>query len=148
MTTRLSTQERRAGVLTDHRGFERASVWFIAAATLVLAGILILTRHGDAAAGVVVGAGLACVDARMLARSLTRFDERSDALNANNLTIMMMARFFLVALTAGLLVSEGHVSALGVVIGLLLFPVGVVTVALRALSVERGQDNQGAHHAG
>jgi hypothetical protein len=137
MTTSVFSPDRRAGLLQDHRGFERASIWFIAAAALVLTGVLVLTQHGDAAVGLIVGAALAVLDARMLGRSLTRFAARSGELKAQHLTTMMLARFLFVAVAAGLLVSMGRVSPLGVVAGLLLFPVGVVTMALRALSAER-----------
>ena len=123
MTTRLE----------DHRRFQRAVMAGIAAMALTLGGVLAITGHGRSLSGLCAGALIAEVDALLLGRSLSRFAARSDLIGARALTVMMMSRFLMVSAMVGVVVCAQGIDPLGVVAGVMLFPVAITVVGITAV---------------
>jgi len=123
--------------LDNHQRFGRTTL----VAVLVLAGVLttLLSVAGRerAAIGLLAGALVACTDAYMLSRTLSRFARNVENIRARALTAAMMSRFLTIGGLATVLIAVGGLDAIGVLAGLLLLPVAIVGVALWAQSGQR-----------
>ena len=138
--------------LDDHRRFGAAVTLVIVAAALLIAGLLLIAGRQRAVPGLGAGAGIAAIDGWLLSRSLTRFSERSDQLGdrvgSRALTMLMMTRFLSVSTMVGVVICAKGMDPLGVIVGVLLFPVAIVGVALGALRAGTHSGGEATHAAG
>ena len=110
----------------------------------MIVGALAVAGRTESAAGVFAGALIAEIDALLLGRSLSRFDEHSDLIGARALTVMMMSRFVLVSSMVGVVIIARGLDPLGVVTGFMLLPAAIVLVGMVSARLDRGE----TRHAG
>jgi hypothetical protein len=130
--------------LTDHRRFGRTTMLVIAAAALLLTGVLAAAGRESAISGVLAGSLIAEIDAWLLARGLSRFADHSDRVGARALTVLMLGRFALIGAMVGVVLSAQGFDPFGVVAGFLLFPMAIVAVGIASLRADHHQGVNGA----
>ena len=137
--------------LDDHRRFGAVVTVVIAAAALLIAGLLLVAGREGAVPGLAAGAVIAAIDAWLLARSLTRFNQRSAELGGSGsraLTMLMMTRFLSVSAMVGVVICAKGMDPIGVIVGILLFPMAIVVVGLAALRAGAGSAGEATRAAG